>query len=351
MNEKEIEDRISKLRSDLKTERLDMSFGEIMSLYESKDLFISPEYQRAYRWDDFQKTRFIESILLGIPVPPIFVAENEESKWELVDGLQRISTVLSFFGLLDGKEKLVLTESELIGKPLEGISINELPIKFKLTIKRSVCRVEILKWDSSFDMRYELFNRLNTGGSPLKAQEIRNCVFIGDFNNLLKEIASNQFFRKIIEDIDERQKKYIDEMYFEELILRYFSIIFGDLNIDKNIPEYLSRFMQKVTKNEINISINDEKNKLLRIIEFLNKNSDKKIFRGENNRFSENYYEMVMYLLYKYFDKFVIDPINSIKKIENIKQDEEYKKASGFQTHQKSRLKRKFDRAEEIFND
>jgi uncharacterized protein with ParB-like and HNH nuclease domain len=185
MNEKEIEDRISKLRSDLKTERLDMSFGEIMSLYESKDLFISPEYQRAYRWDDFQKTRFIESILLGIPVPPIFVAENEESKWELVDGLQRISTVLSFFGLLDGKEKLVLTESELIGKPLEGISINELPIKFKLTIKRSVCRVEILKWDSSFDMRYELFNRLNTGGSPLKAQEIRNCVFIGDFNNLL----------------------------------------------------------------------------------------------------------------------------------------------------------------------
>ena len=60
---------------------------------------------------------------------------------------------------------------------------------------------------------------------------------------------------------------------------------------------------------------------------------------------------MVMYLLYKYFDKFVIDPINSIKKIENIKQDEEYKKASGFQTHQKSRLKRKFDREEESFND
>ena len=70
--------------------------------------------------------------------------------------------------------------------------------------------------------------------------------------------------------VDGFYKKYIDEMYFEELILRYFSIIFGDLNIDKNIPEYLSRFMQKVTKNEINISINDEKNKLLRIIEFLN---------------------------------------------------------------------------------
>ena len=240
MNEKEIEDRISKLRSDLKTERLDMSFGEIMSLYESKDLFISPEYQRAYRWDDFQKTRFIESILLGIPVPPIFVAENEESKWELVDGLQRISTVLSFFGLLDGKEKLVLTESELIGKPLEGISINELPIKFKLTIKRSVCRVEILKWDSSFDMRYELFNRLNTGGSPLKAQEIRNCVFIGDFNNLLKEIASNQFFRKIIEDIDEKQKKEL---------LNIFSSI-----LNKNIEDaYYINFEELNKLNENNL--------------------------------------------------------------------------------------------------
>lgn len=350
MKEKELEDKISELRSELKTERLDMSFGEIMSLYESKDLFISPEYQRAYRWDDFQKTRFIESILLGIPVPPIFVAENSESKWELVDGLQRISTILSFFGLLEGNKNFVLTESELIGELLNGISINELPIKFKLTLKRAVCRVEILKWDSSFDMRYELFNRLNTGGSPLKPQEIRNCIFLGDFNNLLKEISLNPMFRNIIEDDEEKQRNYSDEMYFEELVLRYFSIIFGDLNIDKNIPEYLSKFMRQVTKNEINISIINEKSKLLQIIDFLNKNSDKKIFRGENNRFSENYYEMVMYIIYNHFDDIQNQPTKLISKIETIKQDYEYKKSSGYLTHQKSRLKRKFERAEEIFN-
>jgi uncharacterized protein with ParB-like and HNH nuclease domain len=84
----DLEQKISELRNELKTDRLDMSFGEIMSIFESGDLVISPEYQRAYRWTDEQKTRFIESILLGIPIPPIFVAEDTSGKWELVDGLQ-----------------------------------------------------------------------------------------------------------------------------------------------------------------------------------------------------------------------------------------------------------------------
>ena len=96
--QKEIEEK----RNSLTTDRLDMSYGEIISMYQNDDLIINPEFQRLFRWNNYQKTRFIESILLGIPTPPIFVAEDKEGKWELVDGLQRLSTIISFFGLLKG---------------------------------------------------------------------------------------------------------------------------------------------------------------------------------------------------------------------------------------------------------
>lgn len=354
MSEEEIEKQVIELRSELKTDRLDMSFGEIMNLYEENDLIITPEYQRAYRWEDDQKTKFIESILLGIPIPPIFVAEDDRGKWELVDGLQRISTILSFFGVLKNdlnkNNYFKLSETELTKNVLVGISINELSTKLKLTIKRAVCRVEILRWDSQFDMRYELFNRLNTGSSPLKPQEIRNCVLLGDFNTLLKTLASEKYFTDIIESDKEKSDVYKKEMYFEELILRYFSIIFGDLNVDKNIPEYLTKFMKKVKNKEIDINLNDEKEKFIEIINFLYLNFDQNIFRGGNNRFSENLYETVMYILYKYFSLYKINISEFTRKLDTLKNDEEYKRASGFQTHQKSRLKRKFERAEEIFN-
>lgn len=96
----DIEEVITKKRNSLKADRLDMSFGELMNMFEDGDLFITPEYQRAFRWSNFQQTRFIESVLLGIPIPPIFVAEDDKGKWEVVDGLQRISTIFSFFGVL-----------------------------------------------------------------------------------------------------------------------------------------------------------------------------------------------------------------------------------------------------------
>ncbi len=87
-------------RNEIRTDKLDISFGEIANLYENKELIITPEYQRLFRWQSTQKSRFIESILLGIPTPAIFVAEDESGVWELVDGLQRVSTVLEFMGLL-----------------------------------------------------------------------------------------------------------------------------------------------------------------------------------------------------------------------------------------------------------
>lgn len=354
MNENDIEAKVLELRSELKTDRLDMSFGEIMNLYERDELIIRPEYQRAYRWDDDQKTGFIESILLGIPIPPIFVAEDGNGIWELVDGLQRISTILAFFGILkndlENNNNFKLTTSELTENTLEGITVDDLSTKLISTIKRAVCRVEILRWDSHFDMRYELFKRLNTGSSPLKEQEIRNCIVLGPFNDLLKNIASNENFIKIIELDDDKQKVYKREMYFEELVLRYFAIMFGDLLVNKGIPEYLTTFMKKVNKGAITIDLEKEKEKIFKIINLVNSYNEIKFFQGGNNRFSENLYDSLMFLLYNNFEIIERDKNTFLNVCEQIKNDEDYKKLSGYQTHQTYRLKRKIERAQEIFD-
>ena len=98
---------IQKYRQEIKSERMDMSFGEIINMYRDKEIIISPEYQRAFRWDEQRQSDFIESILLGIPFPSIFVATNPDGKWELIDGLQRVSTVLSFFNELKDEEGIL----------------------------------------------------------------------------------------------------------------------------------------------------------------------------------------------------------------------------------------------------
>ena len=187
-----LEKEIEQQRNSLPTDRLDMSFGEIMSMYERDEIIIDPAFQRLFRWDIDQQTRFIESLLLGIPIPPIFVAEDGDGKWELVDGLQRISTILSFFGILKTipeKNNWILEEGERV-ESLEGFSNSTIPSKFKLNLKRATCRIEIIRWNSKYDMRFELFNRLNTGGTPLTPQEIRNCIYRGISTKF------NDFFEK-----------------------------------------------------------------------------------------------------------------------------------------------------------
>src|ERR1051326_1883019 len=95
-----ITDEIEKAQRNVKTDAYQMSVGEVVNMYKDGELLINPDFQRLFRWEIGQKSKLIESLLLGIPIPSIFVFEKEDSKWELIDGLQRISTLLEFMGLL-----------------------------------------------------------------------------------------------------------------------------------------------------------------------------------------------------------------------------------------------------------
>lgn len=158
-------------------------------------LDVHPEFQRVYRWTETQKTRLIESILLGIPMPPILVAQRHDGVWDVVDGVQRLSTILQFLGELKDENKklvepLVLEKTKflpsLAGKTWNGA--DPFTKNQQLYFKRARIDVNIVLKESDEKSKYELFMRLNTGGTALEPQEVRNCLMIMAYPNLYEWI-------------------------------------------------------------------------------------------------------------------------------------------------------------------
>jgi len=206
-----------------------MSVGELTNLYRDGELIIRPEFQRFYRWTSEQRSRLVESLLLGIPLPSIFVAQGAGGTWEIVDGLQRISTILELQGVLvqDGKKLPPLTLvgtkylPALEGRQWEHKDVGKsLTSALRLDVKRTKLDVKIIKRDSSPDTKFDLFQRLNSYGSTLTAQEIRSAMLVGtspDFFNWLEALARYPAFSESV-GLSER---LVAERYDLELALRF----------------------------------------------------------------------------------------------------------------------------------
>lgn len=349
ITKEELQANVITTRNSLITDRLDMSFGEILAMYEREELIIDPDFQRLFRWSLHQQTRFIESLLLGIPIPPIFVAENEEGKWEIVDGLQRISTVLSFFGQLrtiEEKNNWKMEKGDLVPS-LENYTYENLPLKLKLNFKRAVCRVEIIKWNSAIDMRYELFNRLNTGGSPLREQEIRNCIFRGvsrEFNDTLKELANDESFIDLIKPTE----KQVSELYLEELVLRFISLVDNWENINKMLSVFMTNYMRDAVHNK-NYDYEHYKNLFRRSIAFIPSSS---VFRARNGAFSTSLYDCILVGIGLKIDSFEGKSQHEIaEKIELIKTDQDIRSLMGPAAAYKTKVIKRIQRSLEILGD
>lgn len=296
----EISAEIQKYRQEIKSERMDMSFGEIINMYRDKEIIISPEYQRAFRWDEQRQSDFIESILLGIPFPSIFVATNPDGKWELIDGLQRVSTVLSFFNELKDdegnsypKNGLKLVEGSML-KGLKDITIDTLPLEYKLQIKRTPCRVEIILKESEFKMRYELFKRLNTGGEGLSRQEIRNCIFRGldsRYSEFIAELSKNNIFRDIVNISVSNEEK----MYYEELVLRYLTLKNkGTRYSQANIQDYMDDYLESQCTEFDEVQMETDRVMFSNIMKILEELKDENIFKLGKRYFTTSMYDAIM---------------------------------------------------------
>ena len=236
----------------IRTKSLDVSFNELYDMYKDGELAIAPDYQRLFRWDEEKQSRFIESLILEMPVPPIFVIETENGVYELIDGLQRISSYLHFRGEKLGdenRESLVLNGCDIV-EELNGLSYDELPKTLQIKIKRSFVRMEVIKKESEKSLKYHMFKRLNTGGELLSDQEIRNCtirLLNSDALTFIEDCSQNPDYREVIKKIgDEKIRKKEDQ----ELVLRFFALKNDIEHYKFPVAEYLTNYLEGITTQE-----------------------------------------------------------------------------------------------------
>jgi hypothetical protein len=250
-------DEIQAARKKVVTDGYEMSLGEIINLYKDGELVIDPVFQRLYRWDDERKTRFVESLILGIPVPPIFVSQDDKGVWELIDGLQRLSTVLQLTGDLKGEQAnqlgpLILNGTRFLPhlsdkrwKETSAAAGDGIGQTLQIEIKRARVRVEILKTESDITAKFELFQRLNTGGANLSNQEVRNCIAVSlnrAFYDWLIARSNEAPFLRTTSQTDTA----LEAQAGVELALRFFAFRFVPYQGGLDYHEYLDDALMKM---------------------------------------------------------------------------------------------------------
>lgn len=251
-----LEAQIASKAKEIHTDGYPMSIGEVLSLYKDGDIDVHPEFQRIFRWNDDQKSRLVESILLGIPIPPIFVSQRGDGIWDIIDGVQRLSTIFQFVGIyrdhegrlaqpltlkpteylpaLDGYSWEVATESgEVFTDPM------------RRDFKRAKLEFRIIRKESDENAKYDLFQRLNSG-AQLSPQEARNCLLVmldSDMFGKVSELSENPDFQECVPLSDQKE----GQAYRQELVLRFFcQVAFSGTRTElpQEYGEYLTRWMR-----------------------------------------------------------------------------------------------------------
>ncbi len=343
-----LQDEINKNSKLVHTESYSMSIGELANLYKENELDIHPQFQRVFRWNNYQKSKLIESIMLNIPIPSIFVSQRDDGVWDVIDGVQRLSTFFQFMGILDAEDNkgeklkpLVLEETKYF-KSFKDMMWEDSPtgnnftVEQRIFFKRAKISINIIKQNSASDAKYELFQRLNTGGVELSSQEVRNCIIImenNDFFDKLCNLATNENFTEYI-SIPEKQ---ILQKYDLELILRFLIAInikdTKNISTTKDITEFLNEKTLDLCKlkDEEFKRLESAFNEVFEIIskldiEFRKYNYNKKKFEGS---FLSYIFTAVTYGIFKNIEIIKnLEAENCLEKLENkiknITLEEEY---------------------------
>lgn len=220
-----------------------MTAFEILRKIKSDKIILNPEFQRNFVWKKFQKSQFIESIILNIPIPPIYAKMELDGRLTIIDGLQRTVTLQSF---LDPDEnKNFELEGLTALRHFEGFEFNELPDNIKTRIEDKALSLFVLKPTVPMAVVYDIFNRINTGGTKLERQEIRNCIFIGQATVLLKELSETTEFKNAIDNgiVPTRMKD-------REAILRIlaFKLLDHQQEYDNSMDNFLEKAMKRINR-------------------------------------------------------------------------------------------------------
>ena len=284
-------EQLDKERRKVDFDTFDISVKELASMAEQGIINIAPAYQRQFRWPIINQSKFIESVFLGIPVPSLFMAANKDGSWELIDGVQRLSTLIHFSGTESQLDKFGFESSlKLDGMDVltefNGLRCGDLPATLRLKFSLRPLKVTTLSDKSDLKVRFDLFERLNTGGIKLTDQEIRACVFRGRFNDFLAEMAENEDFLAVV---NLSSRKGNDGTY-SEFVLRFFAYLYNREEFDHSVVGFLNDFMSAAS-----LKFNYKKNKKLFEDTFLALRTElpQGIKRGSRNLTPVNLYEAV----------------------------------------------------------
>lgn len=326
-----------------------MSVFQYMRDYDRQRLLIDPEYQRNLVWKPFQMSRFIESILLGFPLPPFYVNQTVENKLVIIDGLQRTTTLHKFVN-----DEFALTDLKTLPK-INGQKFSELPDAYKAKIEDKNIQLYILKPSTPIEVVYELFDRINTGGTPLNRQEVRNCIFLGKSTQLLSELSKEDYFRQAID-----KGVSPTRMKDREVVLRYLAFKIFDYEQDYtgDLSEFLENAMKRINKmgeEEIEILKQDFKRVMKLSYDFFgNRNFRFPILDNEDQVKSRGFINTSMFESVAYFFSVNTDDFlkrNKEKIIQNFEKllnHADYEDAVRFSTGSKSKVIKRFQLAQEI---
>jgi hypothetical protein len=229
----------------------DFSVRELVRMLEEGELSISPEYQRKYRWQEDVASTLIESIFLGLPVPPIFVATNAGFQWEVVDGLQRLSTLLFFvasspehLALVNRTEPLKLQKLQKLSQ-LNDVGYADLPVALQRYFGRQPLQVISLTDKSNQSVRFDLFERLNAGAISLSPQEVRACIYGGPFNDFLEQLTRDPNFSRLLKLQELKQN---DGTSAEE-VLKFFAYKNNRTAFDGGVKDFLNEYSAASVKS------------------------------------------------------------------------------------------------------
>jgi hypothetical protein len=230
----------------------DLSVRQLLEMFASGEIEVPPEYQRQFIWSEARESQLIESVLLGIPIPSLFMATNSDATWEIVDGVQRLGTLAHFLGTAELLKKierpnpLQIYDLEKL-TALNGLRHDPLPKSIQLLFATRPMRVTVLNDKSDLNVRFDLFERLNTGGISLTNQEIRNCVFRGPFNADIKRLATNKDFLAVVKLKASEAKNGTTE----EFVLRFFAYLDCYKDFDHSVKDFLNEYMKEMSSSKI----------------------------------------------------------------------------------------------------
>lgn len=331
--------------SRLSTQALDISFNELLDMASAGELNISPDYQRLFRWSEGQRSRFIESLILQMPVPPIFVIEEEEGHYLLIDGLQRISSYLHFRSELCAPhldppvakgEALHLVDCDIV-QELNGRTFHDLPPSLQIRLKRAFIRVEVVRKGTDPHFKYHMFKRLNTGGEGLSPQQVRNCsirLLSSAFPDFLITMSKVDSFTVCTEALT--QNRMLEAMD-QELVLRFFALKNDRERFKHGVDDFLTEYMEAVSDPELSVSFDYGREEAIfrKTFELLKKALGDKAFAFRNKSgtdlaagFSTYHFEAITMGLQAVIDRLNSDEPEHIQRLEDelkkIKLDDDF---------------------------